>query len=647
MVWQKVQLNWEKVHGMKHFLAGATRTVHDEYFVLVSACPSSGNTTAVVRAGRSNESAWNALQRATLRLPILMNHKQYSWLKVDYVTAVKRLHQFNYIDNPIQEEEEGDGEEEEEPWVGIALDWDVPKTVFLPDVVRANTMIDVNGFLRWERIIPYLQRTGVPLASALPNPTDDTSLLEVLDLFRSDSVFVDLTEARPFVRPLHHGHVEQRTDEKMTAHMLRTAAIAAGQYLARNLDDTGAMTTYYQPRSNLHDSATATSDQLGFQASGIYAMARLYRVWKDPELLAAMQRGLKAFLSRLERCPLPYEHDRAVKCVVLDEGELVSQTSKLGLNSWVMLAFAEYIDVTGGDKTFLPVVHDLAEWVTGCQQPTEDGTTFNSRRQSAEEVRNNDQTVFIQKVYFHHHHDRDSTDKEKALPSVILEEQFEEPFAVSVASFALSRVTNVVEKYQFRIPAGWRDAAIAAANSVLHEQVDETITIDNPDQLDPWLVHAIGQLQALGKTSTEMRDYSKEYNRFVMKHQAHAPDFDHKDGHEKRDRLGSLLDHGSATVTAELATGLCASIVLLDNETDARVRQDVILSLEAAMRFVLQLQYRPEKAMYLPIPAKISGGIHDSIHNLDLPSVTSQNAILGLTCLADALESMSKHQKKW
>jgi hypothetical protein len=219
-VLRQPQRNLTKLPAIQTFLEPAKPTLGVDYVVFVTASTTHAGGT-YVRMGRSNATALAALQDAnTVLSPV---SKIFKWFQIDYIIGFQRLINFDY-NLPFSQ---GFGE-----WFGLGLNWE-EEIAFLPNQVRAHNFIDSGNYLRWERLALWMHHHNIArLGKMVPDYSDDNTFVEQIDLFRTKSMFIDMSDAHhhhsaaPVVH-LDHGH-QVFYDSKLTPHQLRQAAIMAG-----------------------------------------------------------------------------------------------------------------------------------------------------------------------------------------------------------------------------------------------------------------------------------------------------------------------------------------------------------------------------------------------------------------------------------
>ena len=592
VVYQKWKMRGiSQMRPIYQFLGNAPRALDEDYIVIVSAATGKPFQTHV-RVGRSNLTATDALRRASNRLPL---HHSYPYMKIDYVTGMKRFQEFDYFE-PFDEDAVG-------AWYGIALNW-TDGMVFLPDQVRAHSMVDRAGYLRWERIINWMnQRFPSKMLSVLPDFSDDVSELPAIDLFHTNSIFVDLTGPYPQAIPLFQGH--RRFDPKeLTPHTLRQAAVGVGKYLMQHTPE-GVMASYYQPRSDIEEGTYMPQMWQG-HAAAIQSLANLYSTWKDNSLLKSLNVLLSFLVDKVKPCKIPYAHGNG-KCIELED-EQRKPMSLLGLNSMLLLALADYIDATAGDRRYASLATELAKWIAGCQPDS--GVTQKPHGS------------FAQKVIFDP-------------PGVV--DEFTEMYAESLAVFSLARFVNVMESYHYSYRQEWKEVAYIGIKYL----VEEARAFKDDYANDPFLLHAIADLTKFHDADLQpMLEYSIKCSQLIAKYQVSKS--------EKRpDYVGSMVDDPSVTTSAALSDGLCAvfkTLLLHDRKDEAHsVLDGAVLS----VAYQLQSQYQPETAMYMANPDRILGGMHQSTEHLDMAIYDSQYNLNSFLCVAGALEYKAKSRITW
>mmetsp|Transcript_28854 Transcript_28854/g.43571 ORF Transcript_28854/g.43571 Transcript_28854/m.43571 type:complete len:643 (+) Transcript_28854:144-2072(+) len=468
-------------------------------------------------------------------------------------------------------------------WYGLAFDWG-KGWVFLPDEIQAHGLVNFKNQVQWDRLGKYASERKL---SSWPDTVleDDETTLASLELLHTNSLFIDFS--RDEVVQLYHGH---RLFEKLTHGLLLEAAIEAGNYLSRHVREDGKMLYIYQPRSD----SESTDYSLTHHAGAVYSMASLHQEYPDKQLQGATKQALEFLLSFVHDCPLPFDPKRQAKCV-WDYEDSSHHATKLGLNALTVLAIAEYTHSTK-DLQYFELARSIATFIVSSQH--EDGS-------------------FVQKV---------------SEPNNKVDEEYYVRYYQGEVIFGLARLYSVAKKMKLPEEKKWIAVADKAATCIVEREANLS---EDELLVDHWFLCGIAEMGSrnkkhihhcrrtiLSETGRQLRETSED---------------------QDRDRLGIFGASISSSATAAKTEGLCAMHNLFakkDPEFGARIFEAVTLS----TRFQMQMQYRPEKAMYLENPIQVLGGIHMSLTNYEMRIDYSQHNICAFLCMAKLLK---EHQVAW
>ena len=581
------------IDGIKELIESTPRTRNDEYIVFLSRGSGEKRTTHVAM-GKSKTSPKLALSKAAAKLP--RDAHSYDWVKVDVVTAIAHNDIFDHMkDKP----------DVSEWWYGVGLDWD-KGWVFLPDEVFARALVDSRDMLRWDHVIKIAQEKklkGWPSVTVkrgdskiTKEMTDDIDSSKMkIDFFLTKSVFCDLTVSAPEAIPIYHGH---RLFSSLDSSLLLGVAKEAGMYLSRSVTDSGRMTSKYSPRSKLESKGHSKMSHAG----GIYSMALLYRVWKDPALFSSIVKALDWLVEQTHDCPLPYEPHMKGKCVV-DTQQDGTQSTRLDVNSLTLLALAEYMDASQ-DAGYLNMAKGIAQWIGGAQH--EDGS-------------------LVQK---------------QQLVENWLDEDTQKKSTLGLAAFALAKLHNTVKRLGLQVEPSWAEGAGRVVEFLVAR---EAKVGDESFQYDSWTMYAIAEMR-LWHINEGMVDFAMRAARITRDFQYGDKSSEDQD----RDKIGIFYDNPSAKETAEYAEGLCAIYGLAVEQGRIADQELIFNSMSLAVRYTLQTQYRPEQAMYLKNPYRIMGAFQESIYERQIIwSENTQHNVAGILCVAKVLQAYDNHNNSW
>jgi hypothetical protein len=555
--------------GVEQFFEKKPMAVNDNYVVFISV--SDGSQT-FIQMGMSPTSPQLALKAAQAKLPRKTN--KFPYVKLDIVTGVKRYEDFNYYE-PLSDTPS--------VFYGIALDW-TKDWVFLGEEVAAAGMVDANSFVRLERIAHYATQMRKIRTWALPEYSDDTTTVDVFDVFHSESIFLQLEGQKAFAISLYHGH---RLFPRITPEIVNEAAEMAGSYLESSVKDTGRFVYHYNPRSDYEPFGYS----LPRHAGALYAMATLYATAPTEILLDSMKLGMGYLKEQIKDCPIPYSPQVNAKCVVDYEPDNHS-ISQLEANAMTVLAMAQYLHATGvKDADLIEVGKDIALFMIGSQR--EDGS-------------------FCQKVRLN-----------AANGSLELVETEFASHVGGAVTFALARLHTVFKDMG---PLYVKNEYVIAANKAATYIVTQAApTKDEEFTVDHWLLHAIAELPTADDTLVDHAMRTARVARHYQNGEMEAED--------DLDLVGIYYNDMSATASATKVEGLCAMYELAVAKGKKEDAAMILDSTTLSLRYQLQTQYRPEQAMYMRDPNRIMGGFHDSISESQMRSDYTQHNLSSLLCM--------------
>jgi hypothetical protein len=543
--------------------------------------------------GKSTISAAAALKIAQTKLPRKTN--KYPYVKIDVVTGIKRYEDYNYYTefNHLPSR-----------WFGLAFNWDTD-WVFLPEEVHNNALVDKDRIIRWERLALHAARSGRREgAFALPDYGDDGTTIDYVDLFHSESVFLDMNKKDQY--KLFHGH---RMYDTLTPQLLMNRAKDSGAYLAQIVKDTGRQVYRYNPRSDYEPFGY----NLTRHAGTLYAMARIFRWWQDSYLKQSMKLTLDYLKQSIQDCPLPLSplDNKRTKCSVDFETQDKVKMANLGVNALTILAIVEYVDAVKPDDAMelLNLASQIADYL--------EGSMYTDGEHAGR---------MVQKIHL---------SNDNALLDI--DKDFFVRYYQGQVTFALARMTHLAVQNKWtallKKKESWMKTAEAAAAYMIkwdsEEEDDAEFTFDH------WLLYGISEMDAAGyEIPPAFIQHTMRTVKVASKYQNGVPDAE-KD-FDDLDRLGIYYDDLSSTATATKSEGLCAVIDLLEKKgEDWQLAYDTAT---LSIRYQLQTQYQPEEALYMRNPQRILGGFHNSILATDLRNDYTQHNLCSLICMARVME---------
>ena len=199
-------------------------------------------------------------------------------------------------------------------------------------------------------------------------------------------------------------------------------------------------------------------------------------------------------------------------------------------------------------------------------------------------------------------------------------------------AFALARLHNVVKTLGREPDPIWLAVAEQAALSI----VERDSQVDDEDLLvDTWLLLGVSEM---GSRNKKLLQHCARTIRVATSMQLHetTPDQD-------KDRLGIFGSSTSGTATATKTEGMC-SLYKLFAEKDPELAATILETTILSTRFQLQIQFRPETAMYMDDPLRILGGFHGALNSFELRNDYTQHHIGALLCMAKLVR---EHEVAW
>mmetsp|Transcript_11425 Transcript_11425/g.17567 ORF Transcript_11425/g.17567 Transcript_11425/m.17567 type:complete len:830 (+) Transcript_11425:211-2700(+) len=687
------------------------RVLDDGYVVFVTASNGKASPRGTyTRMGRSKESVLDAMNQATRQFPLtlLMNRqlKQHNssshsfdlktgfiWFQVDVVTGIKRFEDF---DTASKIDPDGDA------WFGLALGWD--DFAVLPNQVQANCMVDIDGFIRWERVLQFLQRNHdysnrlsgpstfkgaggrgwqqwrEKVQAVLPDYSDDATRLDVVDLFKTESVFIDLSHYE--YHHIYHSTIlphpvlltsgGHRVYEYPTNSVMTQAVWKAALYSAQAVDTSeGFMVSYYHPRSHFYDFTSSSTEFWEDHATSLFELARLHTHLKlSPattyqngniddnqkakeqsdlahNILMALKHGLSYLTKQLKGCYLPFTDlferthaDGEFQCLLTVSGN--HRSAKLSDNAMLLAALAEYMDTTKGDTTYLYWTMELAEYVQG---------SFVGKNGDPQH-QNIWPNSFVHKV-------QQPLYVKRGIPVTY---NPVDDFSDAQAAFALSRLVQVADKYSIKVPKRMNDQKnnegkttetprIVQWNQIAYKSVEQAI-LNN--KWNPWLTQTIAQLNL---TFKQKQSLFPPVNANMVQYAVQAIHTTANRQIQNRNdaNRGALEDEAHSIVPlATLINRLCPLHSLLSTGIshkgpDNSLRTYINLMVLGIL-YLLPHQIQPEASMFMPHDATraIGGWRSTSLSSKQEPSlvdISTRHTMIAanaVACVQDMLQNESK-----
>ncbi|HET9624267.1 MAG TPA: hypothetical protein VFP84_22995, partial [Kofleriaceae bacterium] len=246
---------------------------------------------------------------------------------------------------------------------GIAAEVDGKRAVLLPHELVASRLLAAK---RPSEAMPDfamgvdLQKIGLLLAARgrLARPPTPRELYR----FRTDT-FVEPPAPGPAL-PLYRGLPPA---PKLTAQVLRDAALRGGKYLVAHLAANGRYVYEHDLWSGVSTNATRLGGNYSMprHAGTTYFLAQLYRITHEEWLREPIERAFKHLADLLGQggCAGTLPDGTAFDCVI-DKGD---REAHLGSTALTVVALAEYQRATG-DTRYLALASQLSAWILYMQR---------------------------------------------------------------------------------------------------------------------------------------------------------------------------------------------------------------------------------------------------------------------------------------
>ena len=379
---------------------------------------------------------------------------------------------------------------------------------------------------------------------------------------------------RPYkdLHPWHHGKIHRFTTVGAFCDESGTVPLVAGRRYDQpvrrdDLEAAARLAGRYLARCVMNtgrfvysyrpcDDSTPSQYNMLRHAGTTYAMLEIHERTGDKSLLDAAIRAVDYLVSTVQ--PIAIEGSR--QQWIVERGY-----AKLGGNALAVLALTKHVTVTG-DRSHLPLAQKLAAAIISVQDA--DG------RFSAHKVRQRDgvASTFVSEYY----------------PGEVI--------------FALARL------YSLDRDKRWLDAA-AASTAYLINQREKGKSIDELIH-DHWLLYGLNELHR-HRPEDQYLTHTRRIVAAIRKAQ-------HLDGPVDDWRGGYYMPPRS-TPTSTRTEGLAAACSLLRDFGDDSDEANVVLdAARSGAAFVLQLQLRPESAMFFPNPQRCLGGVKGGLVNAEV-----------------------------
>lgn len=356
---------------------------------------------------------------------------------------------------------------------------------------------------------------------------------------------------------------------------LLESTTAAGQYLARVVNDNGRFIYVLDPRSGY---SAATDYSLLRHIGAVYAMMEAYQVAPDPRLLAAAQRSI-GYMLRFAK-PLQYM-GRDMVCIVEDTD------AKIGGNGLALVALSEYTTVTG-DRQFLPLMRKLAEFPLAVQD--EQGQ-FTVHTMEFDTQRN---THFVSSYY------------------------------------EGEAILGLLRLYRHDPDPRWLDAAERSARWIIHVR-DDGATIDSIVR-DHWLSYALNELHRLRPGDDLLIQARRIAEAMIADQVREADDPKWIGGFHRPPHVG-----GAATKIEGL-TSLYALLRDYPSPGDENLKRQMLETIDLGVQWLLSWQYEAKDDPTVSGGGIHIGGFAHSVTNPTIRIDNVQHSLSGILAYWRILE---------
>ncbi|MFA5496349.1 MAG: UDP-N-acetylmuramoyl-tripeptide--D-alanyl-D-alanine ligase, partial [Porticoccaceae bacterium] len=273
------------------------------------------------------------------------------WLRVDWVTHAQQLDwktvraslkafKRNYFRN------------------GLALDTEF-EVAFLEQELNGNAML--YGGNQWPHAVLNEKNFAIYAGKRFPGLVPDFSDDAVVCIFGTRGVFCELDSA-PVQLYASGNNAGRRIVDNLDADTVGGLIARGSRYLASQVQSTGRFHYGWHP---CFDRPIGTYNSLR-HASTLYSMLEAWEITGDPELAAAIDRGLAYLVGDL------------IKCIALDDGDMAAflvdrpGEIKLGGNAVCLLALTKHEELFGTGR-YLALLEQLALGIRFMQDPHSGG----------------------------------------------------------------------------------------------------------------------------------------------------------------------------------------------------------------------------------------------------------------------------------
>ncbi|MBU5594372.1 hypothetical protein KQI76_04270 [Amphibacillus sp. MSJ-3] len=356
-----------------------------------------------------------------------------------------------------------------------------------------------------------------------------------------------------------------RRYEKLTRKDLWSAIkLTRNNYFKQAVNSKGKFAYIYHPEDN----TVPARYNILRHAGTTYSMLETYELMPNDGLMRAIERAIKYLLTKVETTEI-----NGKKAQVIVEKD----AAKLGGNGLSVVALAKYTQITG-DKQYVPLMQSMATWMGELQDETG--------------------KFAIHKQIF-------STGEDSGFTS---------HYYPGEAILALCRL------YQIDKNEKWLDLAENEANYLINER-DVEADLDTIAH-DHWLLYGLNDLYR-----ERPKEMYLKHSFFIAEAILKIQRFDL----EKFDQewIGSFDSHSKApsTPTACRSEGLGAAFRLAHDFNYPEKAAQYKKAIEEAIKFQLQMHFKPESVMYYDNKRFCLGAVHASLTNYEIRNDYTQHNI--------------------
>jgi len=450
---------------------------------------------------------------------------------------------------------------------GIIFDTN-PAAAFLPQELRDSGVIGKEGKYSKNAMHRLIKQRS--LGKALYSQLDEKQTVRYAT-FTAVS-FMESGGDQPLL--LFRGHLAE--DYEATPDRLLTAIRAAGTYLKKAVRQDGRFDYLYFPQTS-HLSKGYNELR---HAGTLFSMGQIYQITKDPDLLAAIKRGL-AYLDKISLGPAPEEGPVDFRAVA----EPTELYSKLGGTGLALLAYGEYTQVAG-DQQYVELMRAYGRFVEFMQKPDGDMRMRYWRRPE---------------------------DKNKPEHKVL--------YYPGEAFFGMSKLYWLDNRNE-----RWKKVALRGLDFIA-DQRDAATPTDKLEH-DHWLMYAINEWYRV-QPQKNLLDHAYRLTDAMLgrfNFQAKYPDF-----------VGGFFNRPASTAAATRLEGLAAVYRLAQHVGDKKQMDRLYEALRLGASFLMRNQYDEINTMFFQNPEKAFGGYMGSFWSPEIQIDYVQHATSALVVIREII----------